>query len=280
MRLTHPDIRMPSLHDPAEIASPTRFRRERDRWPGIEEAARLARITILDHGGRRRPVIHRGSKHQRARIVSRKTARLQITEGRGLEYQVLRCETDPLCDDYQAHPYRIDLVADGRPQTWYPDLVVLERGRPPRLIEVKSDERGLADPTYAHKLAAMAELARRVGWHFQLLYHHDIFGSPKKPVLVKARRENVRAVHSSRFLSTSREEDRRLDRFLATGRTAEWRIASEMLAPGDGMRGTELIERATALGRLSFDFDTPRRPSTPVTVLPPKARSIDIRSIA
>lgn len=277
MRLAHPDIAMPSLREQTEIASPMRLKRERARWPGLEEAARLARITVLDHGGRNRPIIHRGSRHSRARIVSRKTARLQITEGPGLEFEVLRRETDPVCVDYQAHPYRIDLVSVGRLLTWYPDLVHVERGGVPTLVEVKTDARGLADPNYEAKLGAMAELARRVGWRFQVLYDGDIYGDPKRPVLVKARRENVRAVHSRRFLRMSSEESRRLDALTADGGERPWIEVAEALSPGDRLRGDELIEAATARGRLAFDFDSPRRPYTPVAPVVRKRSTASIR---
>ena len=275
--ILHPDHRLPSFRDEDEFPDPSRLRRERARWPGIEEATRLARITVLHHGGARRPIIHRGSRHARGRIVSRKTGQLQIWEGRGLEFQAKRCETDGAVADYQVHPYRIDMVVDGRRTTWFPDVVWVVRGGRPVVVEVKHDEEHVGDDEYKAKLAAMAELARRIGWTFRLLYSTDIFGDPNRPVLVKARRENVLAVHSRRFLTASSAEERRIDAFVGDGIDTMWGEAAERLAPGDRLRGDELIERACAHGRLAFDYDRPRRASTVLRPLAHNASAASIR---
>ena len=159
-----------------EVVDPRRLRRELARWEGLEEVTRFARIIVLDHGGRCRPIIHRGSRHLRSRLVSAKTRVLQISEGKGLRFMIQRCEIDGSIVDFEAHPFRIEAYADGGVLTWYPDLVWVRRGARPHLVEIKTSVSDLEKPGYLRKMEVMIEVARRIGWTMQILYDEDVFG--------------------------------------------------------------------------------------------------------
>jgi hypothetical protein len=270
----HSDILHPALRDAGEIVDPRRLRREHARWQGLDQATRLARIIVLDHGGRRRPVIHRGSRHLRSRLVSKKTGLLQISEGKGLRFLIQQCEIDGDVVDFQAHPFRIDVVVDGEVLTWYPDLVWVRRGERPRLIEVKTDIRALDDPDYLAKLEAMMEVARRMGWSMQILYDEDIFGHR----LVRDDRwTNVNAIHSRRYLKTTTAERRAVARMVANAKRSEWAAARDAVAPADPVRGDAVVEWAIARGHLSVDTDWPITPRTMLTPLAEAAPAATIR---
>lgn len=260
--------------DREEIVDPSRLRRERARWAGIEDVDRLATITVLDHGGRARPVINRGQRHLRSRIVSRKTRRLQITEGKGLRFLVLRCEVDGIVIDYEAHPFRVDVVAGGRRLTWFPDLVRVRRGRPIEIIEVKRSVADVRKEDYATKLDAMRETFRRIGWRMRILYDEDIFGEEQ---VAKTRASNVAAVHSRRALKVMPEEKAAVASVVAGGGEVAWRNVRDLVSPNDPLRGDAVVEWAVARGRLLIDFDEPRRPDTPVYPLARPAPAPSIR---
>lgn len=264
--IPHPDVRMPSFRDDAEIADPGRIRREVARWEGLGDATKLARITVLHHGGHRRPIIHRGSGHLRSRIVSRKTNRLQITEGKGLRMQVLRCETGAVYLDYEAHPFKVEAVDRGVPLIWYPDIVWVERGKLPTICEIKRTVEDLGDPEYASKLAIMAEVFRRVGWTFRVLYEEEIFGDE---TVRRDRAANVADVHSRRFIRVSPAEARALADIVSAGEELSWGDACASVAPADRLRGDAVVAFAAGRGMFAFDFDRPVTKRTRLTPLAP-----------
>ncbi|WP_242095361.1 hypothetical protein [Sphingomonas sp. CROZ-RG-20F-R02-07] len=268
------DILHPDRRDAGEIVDPRRLRREHTRWPGLDQATRFARIVVLDHGGRRRPVIHRGSRHLRSRVVSRKTDLLQISEGKGLRFLIQRCEIDGNKVDYQAHPFRIDVVADGEVLTWYPDIVWVERGGRPHLVEVKTDISALDDPDYLRKIQIMLEVARLIGWTLQVVYDEDIFGRRE---IRDARWANVNAIYSRRYLLASDYEKHALSTLVAHGGEIEWKTAREAVAPGDAARGDAVVEWAIARGRFTADLDSRITPRTVLTPLHAAAATATIR---
>jgi hypothetical protein len=261
----------PDSRDDGEIADPRRLRRERTRWEGLDQATRFARFIVLDHGGRKRPVIHRGSRHLRSRLVSAKTNLLQISEGKGLRFLLRRCEIDGIVVDYQAHPFRIEAVSGGRVLVWYPDLVWVRRGERPRLVEVKPNISALEDPDYHEKMEIMIEVAHRIGWTMQVLYDDDIFGD----VAVRADRwRNVNAIYSRRYLKPTADEERALSQLVAKEDAIAWSAARRILGAGDHARGEAVIEWAICKGRLTVDVDVAFKPwtvLTPLTVLAPAA---------
>lgn len=260
------------FHDDGERPDTARLRRDFVRWNGLEHASRLGEITMLQHGGRSRPVIHRGSRHLRSRIVSRKTGRLQLTEGKGLRFLCILCEASASCLDYEAHPMIVRTVADGVRWTWYPDLVRSVVGGPIEIIEVKRTVRDLDDPLLERKYEVMSEFARRVGWRFRILYDRDIYGAED---VAHERAVNAVEVHGARFLRLNRREQDGIDAIVARG-GASWVEARRLVAPADRMRGDEVLLCAAARGALHFDFDEPRTDRTLLSTVAGAARSFRI----
>lgn len=260
------------FHDDDERPDAARLRRDFERWKGLEHASRLGEITMLRHGGRSRPVILRGSRHLRSRIVSRKTGRLQLTEGKGLRFLCILCETSAACLDYEAHPMIVRTVADGVRWTWYPDLVRSVVGGPIELIEVKRTVSDLDDPLRERKYEVMSEFVRRIGWRFRILYDRDIFGAED---VAYERAVNAGDVHGARFLRLRRREESAIDAIVARG-GASWAEARGLVAPADRMRADEVLLCAVARGRLHFDFDETRTDRTELSTVTGSAPSFRI----
>lgn len=266
----HPDIRIPSYRDPRDAGSRARIRRPAARWPGLDEASRLAQIIVLEHGGHARPVINRGQQHLRSRMSSRKTGLQQVVEGRGHRDLTMWNEVNPPVLDFQAHPFLIWGQVGGEPFDYYPDHIRLMRDGRIELIEVKRTPEDLADSEYRRKLGAVAEIARRGGWSFRILYHADITGP-------RWRMRNVEAVYSRRFLLLDREEQDVMNAFVIKGIPTIWSTLRGLVAPGDPRRGNAVIENAIALGRIDVDLDQRITCATAVTPLTPMAHHDQIR---
>lgn len=266
----HVDHRIPNYRSPTEPASRSRVRRNVERWPGTVEVSRLAQIVVLHHGGHNRPIITRGGKHLRSRMGSRKTGLQQIVEGRGHRDFTMWNEINPQVLDFQAHPFHIRFQAHGEWFDYYPDHIRIMRDGTIELIEVKRSVEDLGNAKYCTKLGIVAEIARRAGWNFRILYHADITGP-------RWRMMNVEAVYSRRFMSVSRQEQAAISSFVAAGAKQTWAKLRDQVSPDDCRRGNAVIENAIALGRIDIDFDQRITDATVVLPLEPVSHNRQIR---
>jgi hypothetical protein len=259
---------MPASHfrDDDEVVDRNRIMRERARWRGLEELTQLARIEVLEHGGITRPIVTRGGKHLRSRLVSRKTNRVQVTEGKGLRFLTRMCEVDNWVVDYQAHPFRVTAVADGVAIEWYPDIVYILADGTIELIEVKRTPRDLDKEGLGEKLAAFREIFRRCGWKVRILYDRDVFGTKE---VRGVRAKTVGAAYSRRFLSPSETEAETIAALVRAAVPISWADAATRLSPSDPLRADALVEHCVARGYLSVDFDEPFGAFTMMTPVAP-----------
>ncbi len=269
-RPRHADRRIPSYCNPDEAASRSRIRRPAARWSGLDEANRLAQIVVLEHGGHANPIIKRGQTHLRSRMGSIKTGMQQVVEGRGHRDLAMWNEVNPQVLDYQAHPFHIRGQVEGRRFDYSPDHIRLMRDGRIELIEVKRTPADLGDPAYRTKLGAVAEIARRGGWTFRILYHADIAGP-------RWRMRNVEGIYARRFLAVSRNEQDAITAFILRGVPATWSDLRDRVAPGDPRRGNAVLENAVALGRIDVDLDRRITCATMVTPLAPVPHNDQIR---
>jgi hypothetical protein len=266
----HADPRIPNYRNPDEHASRSRIRRPVARWQGLEEASRLAQIVVLEHGGSANPVIKRGQKHLRSRLGSRKTGMQQVIEGRGHRDLAMWNEINPQVLDYQAHPFHMRFQIMGKWFEYFPDHIRLLRNGTIELIEVKRTPADLAKPGYVDKLGAVAEIARRGGWEFRIIYHDEIEGP-------YWRMPNVEGIYSRRFMLVDRGEQDAITAFVLGGAETTWAELRERIAPLDALRGNAVIENAIALGRIDVDLDERICDATVVTPLAPMPHNGQIR---
>ena len=266
----HPDRRIPSRLDVEEPALRSRIRRESDRWTGLDEVSRLAQVVVLEYGGRANSVIKRGQTHLRSRMFCRKPGTQQVVEGRGHRDLTMWNDVNPQVLDFNAHPFLITAQDRGNRFDYSPDHIRLMRDGKIELIEVKRSPADLRDPLYRAKLGAIAEIVRRGGWHFRILYHHDITGP-------RWRMPNVEALYSRRFLLLSRLEQDVVTAFVLRGVPSTWADLRDSIAPDDPRRGNAVIENAIALGRIDADLDARFTAATVLTPLAPMPHNDQIR---
>lgn len=256
--LRHPDQRIPNFRDDRQVATVSRLRRVDPQGPLLVEGSRLAQLTVLDHGGSDRPIITRGGKHLRSRVGSRKTHLQQITEGRAHRDLARYDEVNPDVVDYQAHPFKMEFANGGTREVYYPDHVRQMVDGTIELIEVKRTPEDLSDETYRAKLAAVAEITRRIGWRFRILYHDDIKGP-------RSRMVNVEAAYMHRFISLARTQQSVISEFAVEDRPLEWGKLREWVAPGRPHWGDAILYGCIALGRVAIDLDQKVKDETIVT---------------
>ncbi|MBA2935660.1 hypothetical protein HZF05_16370 [Sphingomonas sp. CGMCC 1.13654] len=246
---------IPDRTDPAYRPSPRALRRILCGEAPIRYGDRIARITVLEHGGHRRPVIHRGSKHSRFRFTSRKTGLTQLGEGRIEEFCAYRCETDGDVVDYQCHPFEIETICPDGPFSYRPDLVLQRRDGPVELIELKRTPDDIDDPEYRERLATIREVVRRVGWRFRILYAADVYGETDE--IRRQRLRNVESIFGHRSLKLSANELRTAQRLVGRGSAMTWRVLRDAVAPGDPLAGNDVVESLLARGVIVTDVDLP-----------------------
>lgn len=258
---------LPIRADLTQRPSRRRLQRVVDRWLPIGSANLIARITVFQHGGHQRPVIHRGSKHQRFRFTSTKTNTTQLGEGRGEEALAHYNKVCTAVVDYECHPFEITIMKGDRSNRYRPDAIRVFDSGAIELIEVKRTPDDLSNPSDRETLALIAEICRRCGWDFRVFYLHDILGP-------QARQMNVSALYCRRSMALNRAEERIAGRLIGRGSPIDWGTLRERLAPGDWLHGDAVIEHLLARGMLSTDLDvgftsrtilTPTRPFTGVS---------------
>lgn len=261
---------LPVRSDPAERPSRRRPRRPANRWMPLDTAPVMARITVFQHGGHQRPVIHRGSKHSRFRFVSTKTETTQLGEGRLEEWLAYLHEIDTDIADYECHPYQFDFTGELGKFRYRPDSVRLYRDGRIQVLEVKRSPADLADPEYRERLAQVAELCRLCGWEFRVLFHADVVGPP-------ARRHNVSALFTRRTMNLSRAEEKIAGRLVGNGAPIAWGDLRDRLAPTDRLHGDAVVERLLARGMLSTNLDARFTPDTILMPTRPFTGTSEIR---
>lgn len=247
---------IPIRSNPEQLATPRRLRRVVDEWQSIEQLGMIARITVLKHSGHDRPIIGRGAKHLRFRYPSIKTRTTQIGEGKGERLLAYYNEVATHVVDYECHPFEIHLIRCGRVERYRPDAVRQLDDGTIELIEVKRSQQDLSDLAYREKLAIVAEIARLIGWRFDVVDESQLAGPPAgNPRDVTPRVRNVESLFERRTMELPSEITRSVGKLIGKGRPIEWRALSAHLAPGDDLGGDAFIEGLLARGFLKTDLD-------------------------
>ena len=185
---------------------------------------------------------------------------------RGLVYEsmnerafFIHSEVDTSVVDYMCQPFRFEFVLDGAWRIYIADCVRQRADGGLEVIEVKHDHRGLRDPDYAEKLAAVRQICNVLGWGFRIVH-----GAPLRERT--ARNLNVEAVqlyrfahYGSREVFAASELCERAGGAIALGRLAEG-IAERRLGTAQAC--------AMMVGRvLDIDLDARRLSDAPVSLV-------------
>lgn len=127
----------------------------------------------------------------RSIITGRKTcvtgAYASLKAGRSLPYEsmnerafFMHSEVDIRVVDYRAQPFRLEFKVSGTQRAYIPDCVRLLSNGAVEIVEVKNDRRALRDPDYVLKIDTAKAIFQSVGWHFRIVYSHELFEPPHR----------------------------------------------------------------------------------------------------
>lgn len=249
-----PPIFIPESIDRRHAADRGRFRRI-DPDTRDDNRPPLAKILLLEGGGRWRPVITRGGMHLRFRMPSLKTGLTQVGEGKGEERLAYLNEVDAAVTDFQCHPWQIISQVGGRRFKYRPDAVRVMHDGTVEVIEVKRTFRDLSEPEYRQMLAKVMEICRQCGFRFRVLYLDDII--PNRHHV-----HNVDVLFGRRYMTLTERQERRLRALRLEGVPISWEAARAAVGISDILEGDAVLEAAAARGMFGFDLAEPRTDRT------------------
>lgn len=249
-----PPIFIPESIDRRHAADRGRFRRI-DPDTRNDNRPPLAKILLLEGGGRWRPVITRGGKHLRFRMPSRKTGLTQVGEGEGEKRLAFLNEVDAAVSDYQCHPWQIISQVGGRRFKYRPDAIRVMHDGTVEVIEVKRTFRDLSDADYRRMLAKVKEICRQCGYHFRVMYLDEIVPN-------NDHRDNVDILFGRRYMPFTEQQARRLRALRLSGETISWNDARKAIGITDVLEGDSILEAAAAIGMFRFELAEPRTDRT------------------
>ncbi len=126
--------------------------------------------------------------------------------------------------------------------------------------EVKRDERDLADPDYRHALAMAAEIFRRCGIRFGVIFRDEIFES-------RTHRANAELFAGRAFVTVSRMHIDRLEAHaMSHGAQSTYGALAEALEPSARNFGKAVFQALVVRRRVEIDLTRRIRSDTPVII--------------
>lgn len=250
--------------DPAYAASNARLRGlgiTSDLHPDIssDDLVPMGTVSFAEGGGSLR-TYSGGLAHECGWWPSYKSRRLQHWEGIAAFDHLLWAECATEVDRMQSEGIRFRLRVDGERFRYTADADMWIGGRR-HVVEVKRSGRDLRDPRYLLRLAAVAEVCRRCGWIFRIVFADEIFEN-------RHHRENCERFAMRRFALVQRQHLRRLEDFAMRygTRTRFWDLA-EALSPNNVEAGEAVLQALVLRGRVAIDMKRRIHPQTPVHVI-------------
>lgn len=201
-----------------------------------------------------------GLAHENGRLISRKARRLLHWEGVAERALLIRSESDfrYICIDTEC--MRI-VSSDGIQRFEHVIDVLLTRADGSELaIEVKRNERDLECPQVRAKYAASAEVLRRIGVQFEIVFKDEIF-------LDRHHRKNAELFASRAFVHVDpRHIDRMENLALRHGQQSTYGALAEALEPGSEVHGRAILQALTVRRRVQMDITRPLTANTPLTI--------------
>jgi hypothetical protein len=201
-----------------------------------------------------------GLAHENGRFISRKARRLLHWEGIAQRALLIRTESDYRYISLDSECMRI-VTSDGFERYEHTLDVVLERPDGSELaIEVKRTERDLECPKIRAKYAATAEVLRRCGIGFEIVFADEIFVS-------RHHRKNAELFASRAFVCVGKHHIDRLESLaVRRGTASTYGELSEVLDPGSPLTGKAVLQALTVQRRVEIDITRPLTSDTPLTL--------------
>jgi len=217
------------------------------------------RMIRADAGGALR-TFNGGLAHENGWFTSRKARRVLHWQGAAQYDFLTRAEVEFAVVRVASESVRFEFTRRGKKQVYTIDVELVASDGTVTLIEIKRDERDLADAEYRAKLTAVHEICDEHGIRFKIVFRHQIWDS-------LIHRRNVTLFCSRRFVTILPEH---LERLYAherqVGRDATFGSAVSAIAPDCPRTGEAVLQAMTVARRVEMDLTRLLLDTTPVTI--------------
>lgn len=246
--------------DPEQQAMRNRLRPiVRDVAVDGDEVTSMATMHRAKDGGPLR-TFNGGLPHENGVMYVKKAKRLLHWQGAAQRALVIRCESDFAVERVFTENVGLEFMFEGELVRYTADVEIVGADGSINVVEVKRDERDLADPTLRYKLAAAAEILRRCDIGFGVIFRDDIFRS-------RIHRANAELFASRALTSVGRVHLERLEgHALSRGAQSTYGALAEALDPDSPQRGRALVQAMTVRRRVEIDITRHLTADTPLTI--------------
>jgi hypothetical protein len=221
--------------------------------------AHHVRMIRADDGGALR-TFNGGLAHENGWYTSRKAGRVLHWQGAAQYDFLTRAEVEFGVVRVASESVRFEFTRRGKKQIYTIDVELVAPDGTVTLIEIKRDQRDLADPEYRAKLTAVHEICDEHGIRFKVILRHQIWDS-------LVHRRNVMLFCSRRFVTILPEHLERLEAHeRQVGTDATFGSTAKAIAPNCPRTGEALIQALTVARRIEIDLTCSLLDTTPVTI--------------
>jgi hypothetical protein len=248
------------LRDPSYGPDRTRVRLYDEARRDSDELVSMADMYVADHGGSLR-TFSGNLSHENGCWPSYKRRRNQHWEGMAQRNFIVSAEVDLDVIWAQSEARRFEFALAGKRRRYTCDIEKRLADGTRAIIEIKRDEADLADEDYQLTLAGVAEICRRCGWLFEIVFSREIFAS-------RTHRDNVELFQSRRFARVGPEHMRRLTQIATCdGPDHTYGDLSAALVPSFAPAGAAVIQALLVRRMIEIDLTQHIYPETPVRIL-------------
>lgn len=249
-----------ALRDDNFLPDRTRIRFFDDASRDSEELISMGDMYVASHGGSLR-TFSGNLTHENGWWPGYKRRRLQHWEGMAQRNHLIASEVDLDVLWAQSEARRFEFALGGRRRRYTCDLELRLADNTAVIVEIKRDEADLADEDYQLTLAGVAEICRRCGWVFKIVFAREIFAS-------RQHRLNAELFQSRRFARVSAKHLCRLHDFaLSEGPDTTYEALSLTLEPSFQAAGAAVVQALLVRRQLQIDLTQHLYPETPVRIL-------------
>ena len=196
-------------------------------------------------------------------FASRKAGRLLHWEGETALWHLLLLETDHAVVRMASEAVGFEFPLGGRLRSYTADAEITDEHGRSTVVEVKRSERDLEDPDYRLTLAYVAEVCRRCGMGFRIVYREDLFDSI-------VHRRNVGLFASQGYAHVRGDHWRALAALRRRhGPTTTYGALAEALEPGHHSAGRAIVQALVVRRVLKMDLADWLDDESPVTIVWP-----------
>ena len=201
-----------------------------------------------------------GLMHENGWFASRKARRLLHWEGSAQREFLVRAEVEFSVLRMASEAVRFEFVGRRGWESYTCDVELVGCDGAITIVEIKRNERDLADPDYQEKLGAVKAICDHNGMSFCVVFRHQIFESI-------VHRRNVVHFADRGFVSISEAQLRRFDNHVEKGgRHSTFGGLAEAIEPTSRRQGEAIVQALTVARRVEIDLRNPVFDDTPVTL--------------